>query len=49
MARPIESTPVLRGQDAKNIVKDLQRKDVNKAFRQSAMHAIKTITRKSDK
>lgn len=49
MARPIESTPVLRGQDAKNIVKDLQRKDVNKAFRQSAMHALKAITKKSDK
>ena len=49
MARPIESTPVLRGQDAKNIVKDLQRKDVNKEYRQRAMHALKSITKKSDK
>jgi len=49
MARPIEATPVLRGQDAKNIVKDLQRKDVNKEFRRSAMNALKSITKKSDK
>jgi len=46
MAAPIKSTPILKGSDLVDLVKDLKRKDSNKERRQKALKALQSISRK---
>ncbi len=44
MAKPIEATPILRGQDLLNLVKDAQRPDRGKEKRKIARDLLRIAT-----
>ncbi len=45
MAKPIEATPILKGQDLVDLVNDIKRTDRNKRRRTEALEALRKITR----
>ncbi|WP_418792152.1 hypothetical protein [Phosphitispora sp. TUW77] len=45
MAKPIEATPVLKGKDLVDLVKDLQRPDINKHRRSKALKLLVNVTK----
>ena len=45
MAAPITSTPVLKGKDLVDLVKDLKKPDTNKDRRQKALKALTIVTK----
>ncbi|KUO70722.1 MAG: hypothetical protein APF81_26035 [Desulfosporosinus sp. BRH_c37] len=45
MAAPITSTPVLKGKDLVNLIKDLNKPDKNKDRRQKALKALQIVTK----
>ena len=45
MVAPITSTPVLKGKDLVDLVKDLKKPDTNKDRRQKALKALTIITK----
>jgi hypothetical protein len=45
MAKPIPATPVLEGQDAMEVLKELQRPDKAKEIRMKAVESLKTVSR----
>jgi len=45
MAKPIEATPILKGKDLIELVKDLKRPDTNKARREKALKVLYNYTK----
>lgn len=45
MATPIEATPVLKGKDLVDLVKDLRRPDMNKNRRNKALQLLLSVTK----
>lgn len=45
MATPIEATPILKGKDLVDLVKDLRRPDTNKARRNKALKLLLNVTK----
>ncbi|HBW36534.1 MAG: hypothetical protein VR66_23470 [Peptococcaceae bacterium BRH_c23] len=45
IAAPITSTPVLKGKDLVNLVKDINKPDTNKDRRQKALKALQIVTK----
>ncbi|MFZ3102151.1 MAG: hypothetical protein WA131_12870 [Desulfitobacteriaceae bacterium] len=45
MAAPITSTPVLKGKDLVDLIKDLKKPDTNKDRRQKALKALLMVTK----
>ncbi|KKM12629.1 hypothetical protein SY88_02590 [Clostridiales bacterium PH28_bin88] len=45
MAKPIEATPILKGKDLVELVKDLKRPDTNKARREKALKVLVSYTK----
>ena len=46
MAKPIESTPILKGKDLVDLVEDLKREDHGKLRRQKALGLLNNITKR---
>ena len=44
MAKPIEATPILYGEDAKRILRDLDKPDLGKARRAWALELLRRAT-----
>lgn len=46
MAKPIPSTPDLKGQDLVNLINDLKRPDTAKEMRKKAVASLKLVSQK---
>lgn len=47
MASPIEATPILRGKDLVDLVKDLEKPDRGKQDRQEALQVLRKIRKRN--
>jgi hypothetical protein len=47
IAKPIPATPELKGQDLRNLVKDLYRPDNSKELRERAVNSLRKVCRSS--
>jgi hypothetical protein len=45
MSKPIPATPELKGQDLRNLVKDLYRPDNSKELRDKAINSLRKVCR----
>jgi hypothetical protein len=45
MAKPIPATPELKGQDLRNLIKDLYRPDNSKELRNKAINSLRKVSR----